>query len=207
MPTWPSSNKASTDSIDQGTDNPNTSRAQIKKDIDNINTIIDTFDFTNVANGDALIYNNTGSKFGTSATPQYEAWLLETGRTTIEGGPVSGKRRVIFEEFDPNNIVSLGSDSERFILTPGRYMIEVQSKHGPITQYAEEYGKPNILIYPIVDAATDNKPYRKYYMKYQDISTDTEYEIHEDFGGVVLPGNVSVGSGPFGKVQVKITKF
>jgi hypothetical protein len=63
MTTWPSSNKATTTDIDQGTDSPNLSRAQIKKDIDNINSITDTFDIpTDTPNGSILAYDGRRNK-------------------------------------------------------------------------------------------------------------------------------------------------
>ena len=44
MATWPKNNKASTQYVDEDTDLIGNSRADLKKNIDNVNDIIDTFD-------------------------------------------------------------------------------------------------------------------------------------------------------------------
>lgn len=63
MPTWPKDTKASTTNVDQGSDQISQARADIKQNIDNVNTIIDTFDIQpdsagQPADGDVLQYNS-----------------------------------------------------------------------------------------------------------------------------------------------------
>ena len=61
MATWPKNNKASTQYVDEDTDLIGNSRADLKKNIDNVNDIIDTFDLGGdssgqIADGDILQY-------------------------------------------------------------------------------------------------------------------------------------------------------
>lgn len=57
--TWPNTTKASTLNVDNGADKPSLARGDIKQNIDNVNSIIDTFDIASPTNGDILIYNST----------------------------------------------------------------------------------------------------------------------------------------------------
>ena len=64
MPTWPKDSKASTLNVDAGSDQISQARADIKQNIDNVNTIIDTFDIQpdsagQPANGDVLQYDSS----------------------------------------------------------------------------------------------------------------------------------------------------
>ena len=61
MATWPKNNKASTQYVDEDTDLIGNSRPDLKKTIDNVNDIIDTFDLGGdssgqIADGDILQY-------------------------------------------------------------------------------------------------------------------------------------------------------
>ena len=69
MATWPSGTKASTTHLDAGTDSPRLARADIKQNVDNVNSIIDMFNIDSPTNNQLLIYNTSNSRFelGTSS--------------------------------------------------------------------------------------------------------------------------------------------
>lgn len=68
MPTWPSGTKASTTNVDAGTDQISQARADIKQNIDNVNTIIDTFNISSPSDGDLLQYSTSSGKWEQVAT-------------------------------------------------------------------------------------------------------------------------------------------
>jgi len=204
MTTWPAGSKATTTSIDQGTDNPNLSRPQIKQDIDNVNAIIDTFDISSSSFNDILSYDSGTGTF-VPQQPLSEAIFISDGATTIAGSPPNYLVRYVFEEkFDPNNIVGLSSNSEAFSLAPGKYFIECQSLGGPQSSYEDEFNKPFVYFTQGTGISADT---RKYWGFYQQVFTDIELAVLENRSTIVLPGNVSVGSETSADVVVKITKF
>lgn len=70
MATWPSGSKASTANLDSGTDSPRLARADIKQNVDNVNSIIDMFNISSPTDGQILKYNASNTRFelGTDAT-------------------------------------------------------------------------------------------------------------------------------------------
>ena len=68
MATWPSSTKASTTNLDAGTDSPRLARADIKTNVDNVNSIIDMFNIPGSPTDDYILkYNSSTSKFDMEA--------------------------------------------------------------------------------------------------------------------------------------------
>lgn len=63
MATWPSASKASTTNLDSGTDSPASARADIKQNVDNVNSIIDMFNIDSPSNNQILKYNTSNSRF------------------------------------------------------------------------------------------------------------------------------------------------
>lgn len=63
MATWPSGSKASTANLDAGSDKPSLARADIKQNVDNVNSIIDMFNISSPTNDQVLKYNTTNSRF------------------------------------------------------------------------------------------------------------------------------------------------
>jgi hypothetical protein len=63
MATWPSGSKASTTNLDAGTDRPSLARADIKQNVDNVNSIIDMFNIATPTNEQILKYNAGNSRF------------------------------------------------------------------------------------------------------------------------------------------------
>jgi hypothetical protein len=151
MTTWPSSNKATTTDIDQGTDVPNLSRAQIKKDIDNINSITDTFDIpTDTPNGSILAYDGTAGEFNTtSAQSLAKAFLIYKGfeedldETQSEEGiyptTADGRRNKMLDrrlKYDPFGLIT-DITGDGWQLSEGTYLFNTQSEQ---TYYITNYG-------------------------------------------------------------------
>ena len=68
MATWPSSTKASTTNLDAGTDSPRLARADIKTNVDNVNSIIDMFNIPGSPTNDYILkYNSSTAKFDMEA--------------------------------------------------------------------------------------------------------------------------------------------
>jgi hypothetical protein len=63
MATWPSGTKASTSNLDAGTDSPASARADLKTNVDNVNSVIDMFNITSPANNQILKYNSSTNVF------------------------------------------------------------------------------------------------------------------------------------------------
>ncbi len=63
MATWPSGTKASTANLDAGTDKPSLARADIKQNVDNVNSIIDMFNISAPSDGQILKYNTSNTRF------------------------------------------------------------------------------------------------------------------------------------------------
>jgi hypothetical protein len=63
MATWPSASKASTTNLDSGTDSPASARADLKTNVDNVNSVIDMFNIDSPSNNQILKYNNSNSRF------------------------------------------------------------------------------------------------------------------------------------------------
>ena len=63
MATWPASNKASTANLDSGSDSPRLARADIKDNVDNVNSIIDMFNIDSPSSNQILKYNSSNARF------------------------------------------------------------------------------------------------------------------------------------------------
>jgi hypothetical protein len=67
MATWPSGTKASTTNLDAGTDRPSLARADIKQNVDNVNSIIDMFNIATPSNEQILKYSTSTNAFELAA--------------------------------------------------------------------------------------------------------------------------------------------
>lgn len=63
MATWPSGTKASTANVDSGTDLISQARPDIKQNIDNVNSIIDSFNVASPSDGDLLQYSSSNARW------------------------------------------------------------------------------------------------------------------------------------------------
>lgn len=67
MATWPSGSKASTDNVDAGTDKPSLARADIYQNIQNVNSIIDSFNISTHTDGYILVWDSANGRFNVAA--------------------------------------------------------------------------------------------------------------------------------------------
>lgn len=140
MPTWPKNSKASTNNVDQGSDQISQARADILQNITNVNTIIDTFDIQpdsagQPANGDLLQYNSATatwqpvSSSGLQAIPK-AVIKMDAGNIGKTSGIRYTDQSTITVLSDANNLISgvtgdSGTDNF-FTLTAGTYLIKTQ---------------------------------------------------------------------------------
>ena len=92
---WPTTN-ASTANVDSGSDNPGLARADIKQNIDNINSIINEFGevvITSPSNGQALVYDADNSRWINSGaggtTAAYLTWSTGPSVWTVQNDQFS----------------------------------------------------------------------------------------------------------------------
>ena len=92
---WPTT-KATTTALDQGSDNPNLARPEIKQNIDNVNSIIDEFSDVSIStptDGQVLTYNDTNSRWenadatGGSGGGETVVYLGFDGTTSVDSSP------------------------------------------------------------------------------------------------------------------------
>ena len=153
---WPTSSKATTTHTDSPGDNPQNARAEIKQDIDNVNTIIDTFDLaTAPTQGSILAYDSATGKFSSTGTQTlakayfiYKGFavdLLHSGGSGLPGAadgtnsqsdagtyPITsdGRRDKMMDRqdsFDPYNITT-DITGDGLQLGPGTYLIQTTSE-------------------------------------------------------------------------------
>lgn len=180
MTTWPTANKATTTDIDQGTDNPNLSRVQIKKDIDNINTIIDTLAIGTPTNGSILTYDSTAGEFNTTSSQELaQAIMLFRGFPTGLGdaqdengiyNTVDGRRNYMMQrrfKYDPYGIITdIAGDGWQ--LSEGTFLMNTQSEQSYYITLGGAFGSvqgPSWLGHKIMNIqddgdSTDNYPAR-----------------------------------------------
>jgi len=102
---WPTSSKAGTTNVDQGSDKIRLARPDIKQNIDNTNAIIDTF--TNMgspSNNDVLVYN--GSSFSPTSSTTFGSALL-----AFNGDLTAGNNQVYSGGFTVTGGTHLGITS------------------------------------------------------------------------------------------------
>jgi len=113
---WPSGSKAGTTNVDAGSDKPALARADIKQNIDNVNSIIDTFDIASPNNGDILTYNSTSGAWEPGAASSGGASIgvlnISTGEELVTGNTY---RRT----------VSIDQDTFDFLTASGNYQITI----------------------------------------------------------------------------------
>lgn len=204
---WPSGTKASTANVDAGTDQPKLARADIKQNIDNVNSIIDTFDIASPTNGDLLQYNSTSGAWepvaSSSIGSNVDFALVEFNAAD---GPVSGNtsRKPTDEEFDPNGIVDITSPGDyTFSLGAGNYIVEIATTREVDTE-------ADITLYNETDSASLGLVAR-----YIEIGTVGQGIYGNTRLGFTLSGTkslslrqtVSLAANRNSVVQLKITKF
>lgn len=146
---WPTT-KAGTTNVDAGSDSPTNARADIKQNIDNVNSIIDEFNISSPSDGDLLQYSSSSGQWEQvasssvgSATSMALISAL-TGDENVSGGIY---RTELEESFDPNGIISLNG-SYQFTLTAGTYFIDMKP-------FLDEEQEANYSIYNETDSTNE----------------------------------------------------
>jgi len=116
MATWPSGTKASTSNLDAGTDSPASARADLKTNVDNVNSVIDMFNITSPTNNQILKYNSGTAVFDLASLPT-SADTLTTGRTIALTGDVA----YTSSSFDGSANVTGTATLANTAVTPGSY--------------------------------------------------------------------------------------
>ncbi len=179
---WPTSSKATTTHTDSSTDNPQNARAEIKQDIDNVNTIIDTFDLaTTPQQGSILAYDSATGKFSSAGTQNlakayfiYKGFATGLGSSQSDGGtfPVDSdgnRNQMMFRQdsFDPYNITTdITAGGLEF--GPGTYLIQTTSQQSRFETNFGAFGStngPSVLFHGFLNIeddgdSTDNTPER-----------------------------------------------
>lgn len=113
---WPSGTKAGTTNVDAGTDKPSLARADIKQNIDNVNSIIDEFNIASPSDGDILQYNASPAQWesvpSSTAIPSINVAFAthRTGDTLVPATGGSADRKIPFtEQVDAGAILSISS--------------------------------------------------------------------------------------------------
>ena len=150
---WPTSSKAGTTNVDQGSDKIRLARPDIKQNIDNTNAIIDTFtDMNSPSANDLLVYN--GSSFSPSGSRVFGTAILQlnnplangtnldySGTFTVTGGTHLG--------ITAGAVDNAGKST--FHLPQGTYNIS----HNPIG--SGTYGSGSVVEAPVLNF-TDSDP-------------------------------------------------
>ena len=85
MATWPSGTKASTTNLDSGGDSPASARADLKTNVDNVNSVIDMFNIVTPANNQILKYNSGTAVFDLASNVDLTAPGAIGGSTASTG--------------------------------------------------------------------------------------------------------------------------
>lgn len=148
---WPSGTKAPTTNVDAGSDRPALARADIKQNIDNVNSIIDTFDIAAPSNGDILVYNSTAGAWEPGAPV---GGGIDLGVTTINSGEelVSGNiyRRTVAELYDSGSFITITGGGFQFTLAAGTYYAEPQA----IMTSQNIGAEASVVLYNETDSST-----------------------------------------------------
>ncbi len=126
---WPSGSKAGITHLDQGSDRPSLARADIKQNVDNVNSIIDHLNISSPSNGDLLKYSSSTGKWeqiATSANQPNIALVQILANSSSQNVSSNIYRRGLNETFDPNGIVAVSS-TYQLTLGVGNYIFETMT--------------------------------------------------------------------------------
>lgn len=126
---WPTSgDKASTTHLDAGTDDPGLARPEIKKNVDNVNSIIDEFGdvaITSPTNEQLLQYNASNSRWENATVSTGGGSAGSIAYYQCSTAPATGSPKAGFTELaDGDNIATL-SGTNNVDITPvsGTYVV------------------------------------------------------------------------------------
>jgi hypothetical protein len=126
MATWPSATKASTANLDSGTDSPASARADLKTNVDNVNSVIDMFNISSPSNEQILQYSSANARFelATAGGGGFPIVVFTFQKSVELGGGV--ERCPVTELVDTGGIASVSS-TYNFTLPAGTYLVNVDA--------------------------------------------------------------------------------
>jgi hypothetical protein len=172
---WPSGTKAATTNVDAGTDQPKLARADIKQNIDNVNSIIDELNIASPSDGDLMQYSSSSERWEPVASSSVGGSTTEIAFARIinsVGENVSGNiyRRYValYEDVDwitqtgamSTGIASRGGNGSSFsqmTLDAGTYVFQIMT-----TSNAANDGETTHLIYNETDSENINTSFGGY---------------------------------------------
>lgn len=122
---WPTT-QAGTTNVDSGTDKPSLARADIKQNIDNVNSIIDEFNISSPNDGDLLQYSSTSGQWEQVATssivtPSYPTMLLPFGTRSL----ATGTTNIDVNRLLPGTLITNSATEDRWTHdATGNYIME-----------------------------------------------------------------------------------
>lgn len=126
MAIWPSASKASTTNLDSGTDSPAAARADIKTNVDNVNSIIDMFNITSPTNNQILQYSSANARFEvatpSSGAPQVAMYQINSIAVSVGANPSALDITSAWTEIYDN--IGASTSSGQFTLPAGTYLIK-----------------------------------------------------------------------------------
>ena len=124
---WPSDNKSDITRLDNANDTLGRSRREIKRGIDNVNSILDEFDINTVGQFDILQYQNGKWRSVDASLFGMKTAIVETNLDTAAN--LNTRQQPYFNVlFDPFNITSTDSALGNLFLTQGTYYFEQQGE-------------------------------------------------------------------------------
>ena len=122
---WPADNKSDITRLDNANDTLGRSRREIKRGIDNVNSILDEFDINTFDQFTILQYKSGQWKAVDTTIFGQKTAIIETNRDSIAGNLSQPYFNVLF---DPFNITSFDSAGGDLFLTTGTYYFEQQGE-------------------------------------------------------------------------------
>ena len=124
---WPADNKSDITRLDNANDTLGRSRREIKRGIDNVNSILDEFDINSVDAFTILQYKSGQWKPVDTTSLGMKTAIIETNLDTAAN--INVRQQPYFNVlFDPFNITSTDSALGNLFLTQGTYYFEQQGE-------------------------------------------------------------------------------
>jgi hypothetical protein len=122
MATWPSASKASTANLDSGTDSPASARADLKNNVDNVNSIIDMFNITSPTDNQVLQYSTANSRFevATPSSGGNNNILISAPSVVLPASPTNTTS--VFSVRSSGGVSGVSATTGEFTLPAGTYV-------------------------------------------------------------------------------------
>jgi hypothetical protein len=203
---WPTT-KATTTSLDSGTDDPNLARPEIKQNVENVNDIIDFLNLTSLTDKDILQYNASNGTFDNitlgNAGLQKQALITLTATTYFFSSAY--KYYGLTETSDPYGLISINSNGKIRFSETGNYLFEatvmIDSGNYDSHPYFGTYGGGVCFAQKTGWLGSSNEVYHFPMQKFLASDTTTDHMIIVDTSNVDEPLSLPTN------VVLKLTKI